>query len=115
MIHQEHTLLGYICTRQDLLSSGCCDISNSVQYSCQQCNNTNACCRTYENCVSCCMLPDNVCLCVNIRYVKLLQRSHLVSLISILPDNRLRSFVDANDHFEMCLVKCRTSSQVFNI
>jgi len=88
---------GYICTRQDLLSSGCCDINNSIQYSCQQCNSTNACCRTYENCVSCCMLPDN--------------RSHLASLISILPDNRLRSFVDANDHFEMCLVKCRTSSQ----
>lgn len=53
---------GFICDRDDLLSTGCCNIKadNTHLYSCKSCNEHH-CCEVFENCVSCCLDPDNVC------------------------------------------------------
>lgn len=52
---------GFICTREDLLSTGCCNFKadNTHLYHCESCNE-NQCCEIYENCVSCCLNPSNV-------------------------------------------------------
>lgn len=52
---------GFICTRDDLLSTGCCNIKadNTHLYNCESCNEDH-CCELYENCVSCCLNPENV-------------------------------------------------------
>lgn len=52
---------GFICPREDLLSTGCCNFKadNTHLYNCETCNE-NHCCEVYENCVSCCLNPDNV-------------------------------------------------------
>lgn len=52
---------GFICTRDDLLQTGCCNIKadNTVIYNCKSCNDDH-CCEIFENCVSCCLNPDNV-------------------------------------------------------
>lgn len=52
---------GFICTREDLLATGCCSIKadNTHLYHCDSCNEYH-CCEVFENCVSCCLNPDNV-------------------------------------------------------
>lgn len=52
---------GFICARDDLLLTGCCNINadNTHLYNCNSCNEDH-CCEIFENCVSCCLNPDNV-------------------------------------------------------
>lgn len=56
-------VLGYVCPRSEILSSGCCnsEIQNVFQYTCETCN-VNQCCSIYEYCISCCLHPDKVCI-----------------------------------------------------
>jgi hypothetical protein len=51
---------GFICSRDDIKSTGCCNIQaeNTHIYYCETCD--DSCCEIYENCVSCCLNPDNV-------------------------------------------------------
>lgn len=53
---------GFICSRDDLKSTGCCNIQsdNTHIYSCETCDESIKCCEVFENCVSCCLNPDNV-------------------------------------------------------
>lgn len=52
---------GYVCSRNNLLSNGCCDFNeNMVQYTCDTCNEVEGCCAIYEKCVSCCLNPNKV-------------------------------------------------------
>lgn len=52
---------GYVCSRTDILSSGCCntDSETTKRYSCETCKE-NGCCSIYEYCISCCLHPDKV-------------------------------------------------------
>ena len=51
---------GYVCMRNNLLSNGCCDPNENVQYTCDTCNMEEGCCAVYEKCVSCCLNPNKV-------------------------------------------------------
>lgn len=53
---------GFLCARDDLLSTGCCNIQaeNTHIYSCETCDDETKCCEVYEYCVSCCLNPSNV-------------------------------------------------------
>lgn len=52
---------GYVCSRNKLLTNGCCDSNeSSTQYSCDTCNEKEGCCAVYEKCVSCCLNPNKV-------------------------------------------------------
>lgn len=89
---------GYVCPRGNVLPSGCCDVSSvkTKRYSCDTCL-AGGCCSIYEHCISCCLQPDK----------KLLLQSVLgkaTETFSVL-------FASVTDHFELCLAKCRTSSQ----
>ncbi|XP_029475876.1 UPF0454 protein C12orf49 homolog isoform X2 [Rhinatrema bivittatum] len=90
--------LGYICERKELLANGCCNINvaSSKLYSCESCL-PNGCCSIYEYCVSCCLQPN-----------KLLLERFLNRAAAAFQN----LFLAVEDHFELCLAKCRTSSQV---
>lgn len=53
---------GYVCTRFELLWTGCCnvEVDSTKLFHCDTCQNSD-CCAIYEYCVSCCMHPDKVC------------------------------------------------------
>lgn len=85
---------GYLCSRSDVSSSGCCPFSTK-KYDCSNCD-LNDCCKVYEVCVSCCMQPDN----------KAVLSEFVRNAVLILE----RFFVSMSDQFELCLSKCRTSS-----
>lgn len=89
---------GYICQRQDILSSGCCDLDLTAtkRYSCETCKD-NHCCSIYEHCISCCLNPE--------------KKPLLQTVIGKATGNFNLLFGSVKDHFELCLVKCRTSSQ----
>lgn len=89
---------GYVCQRLDILSNGCCNVKvvNTKLYSCETCQ-ANGCCSIYEYCISCCMQPEKKVLLQKI----LGQASESFSIL----------FASITDHFELCLAKCRTSSQ----
>ncbi|XP_034936707.1 UPF0454 protein C12orf49 homolog isoform X2 [Chelonus insularis] len=109
--------LGFVCTRQDVLSTGCCknqrenvsthdeNILKLERYSCETCN-PQGCCAIYEYCVSCCLHPTK----------RLFKKDHLglpgrsdIQKIRKLEDIiklRLRNL----DRFQFCLAVCRTSS-----
>ncbi|NXS24897.1 CL049 protein, partial [Mystacornis crossleyi] len=91
--------LGYICERKDLLVNGCCNVNvpSTKLYSCDSCL-PNGCCSIYEYCVSCCLQPSKQ---------HLLER--FLNRAAIAFQNL---FMAVEDHFELCLAKCRTSSQV---
>nr|XP_034954677.1 UPF0454 protein C12orf49 homolog isoform X2 [Zootoca vivipara] len=91
--------LGYICERKDLLVNGCCDVKapSAKLYSCESCL-PNGCCSIYEACVSCCLQPNKQ---------RLLE--HFLNRAAVAFRNL---FMAVEDHFELCLAKCRTSSQV---
>ncbi|NXC61026.1 CL049 protein, partial [Aleadryas rufinucha] len=91
--------LGYICERKDLLVNGCCNVNvpSTKLYSCDSCL-PNGCCSVYEYCVSCCLQPSKQ---------HLLER--FLNRAAIAFQNL---FMAVEDHFELCLAKCRTSSQV---
>ncbi|KAK6190966.1 SREBP regulating gene protein-like [Patella vulgata] len=90
---------GYSCQRRHLDSNNCCDTKqpSTSRYNCQTCH-TNGCCSVYEYCVSCCLQPDKQ---------PLLEK--ILRDYNNEPFNKLFSLV--LDHFELCLAKCRTSSQ----
>lgn len=108
---------GYICSRSDVLSSGCCNTNseNTKRFACDTCKETG-CCSIYEYCISCCLHPDKVSLlfyfilfffysnCINF-----FQKHVLQSVLGKASENVL--FASVTDHFELCLAKCRTSSQ----
>ncbi|WAR02621.1 SPRNG-like protein [Mya arenaria] len=86
---------GYVCSRGDLTSGGCCE-GTASQYNCSSCK-ANGCCMFYEHCVSCCLHPEKQPL-----------------LEKVLKEARQiydKLIVSASDQFELCLAKCRTSSK----
>ncbi|XP_016832322.1 UPF0454 protein C12orf49 homolog isoform X1 [Cricetulus griseus] len=91
-------LSGYVCERKDLLANGCCDVTvpSTKQYCCDGCL-ANGCCEAYEHCVSCCLQPS-----------KQLLLERFLNRAAMAFQNL---FMAVEDHFELCLAKCRTSSQ----
>lgn len=89
---------GYVCSRTDILSSGCCntDSETTKRYSCETCKE-NGCCSIYEYCISCCLHPD--------------KKNLLQSVLGKASETFNVLFASVTDHFELCLAKCRTSSQ----
>uniref|UniRef100_A0A8C1ZLT4 SREBP regulating gene protein n=1 Tax=Cyprinus carpio TaxID=7962 RepID=A0A8C1ZLT4_CYPCA len=89
----------YVCERKDLLVNGCCNVNapSSSQHVCKSCL-ANGCCSIYEYCVSCCLQPDKQ---------PLLER-----FLNRAAEGFQNLFTAVEDHFELCLAKCRTSSQV---
>lgn len=90
---------GYTCKRRNLLLNGCCDLFSfplPSRLSCLTCSQQIPCCATFEYCVSCCLKPE--------------QRTLLEAVVKESHGHRLRLFVAARDQFELCLQKCRTSS-----
>lgn len=88
---------GYVCHRVDRLSTGCCNVvvETTRRYVCDTCS-IHGCCAIYEYCVSCCLHPDKKAL--------------LKKVLGQISDNS-PLYASVSDHFELCLVKCRTSSQ----
>ncbi|XP_014244259.1 UPF0454 protein C12orf49 homolog [Cimex lectularius] len=87
---------GYVCSRFNVLPTGCCDLSvQNVRYSCETCRD-NGCCSIYEYCVSCCLQPNKKAL--------------LQGMLQRAPDTFHVVFASVTDHYELCLAKCRTSS-----
>uniref|UniRef100_A0A2P2I1Z0 SREBP regulating gene protein n=1 Tax=Hirondellea gigas TaxID=1518452 RepID=A0A2P2I1Z0_9CRUS len=88
---------GYVCQRLDRLGTGCCNAAadNSHRYHCLTCN-AQHCCAIYEYCVSCCMHPD--------------KKSLLKRVLKQVSEGS-PLYASVSDQFELCLVKCRTSSQ----
>ncbi|XP_067556821.1 SREBP regulating gene protein isoform X9 [Pseudorca crassidens] len=91
--------LGFVCERKDLLVNGCCNVNvpGTKQYCCDGCL-SNGCCSAYEYCVSCCLQPN-----------KQLLLEHFLNRAAVAFQNL---FMAVEDHFELCLAKCRTSSQM---
>ncbi|KAM9195016.1 SREBP regulating gene protein isoform 1-T3 [Dugong dugon] len=89
---------GYVCERKALLVNGCCNVNvpNTKQYCCDGCL-SNGCCSAYEYCVSCCLQPN-----------KQLLLERFLNRAAVAFQNL---FMAVEDHFELCLAKCRTSSQ----
>ncbi|CAH1801457.1 unnamed protein product [Owenia fusiformis] len=89
---------GYVCNREEVDSEGCCrtTIPSTKRYTCDSCTNTG-CCSIYEHCISCCLQPDKQPL--------------LRKILSKTADTFHNLFASVTDHFELCLAKCRTSSQ----
>ncbi len=56
-----HVVSGYVCKRNEVLPSGCCDtsIETTSRYVCTTCL-ANHCCEVYEHCISCCLDPEKV-------------------------------------------------------
>ncbi|CAH1233845.1 C12orf49 [Branchiostoma lanceolatum] len=89
---------GFVCDREDILVGGCCDVTSLTtrRFTCASCQESG-CCQVYEHCVSCCLQPEKQPL--------------LRSLLDHVPDAFKTLFASVTDHFELCLAKCRTSSQ----
>ncbi|XP_078083127.1 SREBP regulating gene protein isoform X1 [Mustelus asterias] len=89
---------GYVCERKDLLVNGCCSVNtpSTKLYACDTCL-SNDCCTVYEYCVSCCLQPNKQ---------PLLER-----FLNRAAEAFQNLFTAIEDHFELCLAKCRTSSQ----
>ncbi|XP_067911268.1 SREBP regulating gene protein isoform X2 [Heterodontus francisci] len=89
---------GYVCERKDLLVNGCCSVNTPTTklYACDTCL-PNDCCTVYEYCVSCCLQPNKQ---------PLLER-----FLNRAAEAFQNLFTAIEDHFELCLAKCRTSSQ----
>jgi len=90
---------GYVCARRDILSStGCCNPkgASSHRYACNECNSLSGCCKLYEHCISCCMDPK--------------KKPYLMSVLNDANTSKNILLLSVNDHFELCLAKCRTSS-----
>ncbi|XP_068937793.1 SREBP regulating gene protein isoform X1 [Petaurus breviceps papuanus] len=90
--------LGYVCERKDLLVNGCCNVNaaSAKRFCCDGCL-SNGCCGAYEYCVSCCLQPSK----------QLLLERFLNQAAAAFQN----LFMAVEDHFELCLAKCRTSSQ----
>ncbi|XP_061528768.1 SREBP regulating gene protein isoform X2 [Phycodurus eques] len=90
--------LGYVCERKDLLMNGCCNVNapRTRRHVCKSCL-ANGCCSIYEYCVSCCLRPD--------------KRALLERFLNRAAGGFQNLFTAVEDLFELCLAKCRTSSQ----
>lgn len=86
---------GYICQRDNLLANNCCGTTEK-RYVCDTCN-ADGCCVLYEQCVSCCLNPN--------------KRKLLQTVLGKASETFRVLFSVINNHFELCLAKCRTSSQ----
>ncbi|XP_030380906.1 UPF0454 protein C12orf49 homolog [Scaptodrosophila lebanonensis] len=88
---------GFVCRREQMLSNGCCnlELADVSYYSCHTCNASSHCCAIYEYCVSCCLHPD---------------KRPLLELVLRSPNGQKYIYATVEDHFELCLVKCRTNS-----
>ncbi|XP_003741090.1 UPF0454 protein C12orf49 homolog [Galendromus occidentalis] len=89
---------GYVCNRTLLLSSGCCDADQGLErYPCDSC--ADGCCSSYEFCISCCLRPQ--------------QRPTLERVLGRLgrSPKSLKLYALVQTQFDLCLTKCRTSSQ----
>ncbi|XP_059147587.1 SREBP regulating gene protein-like [Physella acuta] len=90
---------GYVCRHEHVGTNKCCNTKHpsTKHHSCESCL-SNGCCSIYEHCVSCCLQPKN---------------QHLLSKIVKenleAPYNLFISEVE--NVFDLCLAKCRTSSQ----
>lgn len=89
---------GYACHRTDLQRNGCCDrnADSSKRYQCETCSDSG-CCAIYEYCVSCCLHPN--------------KKDILEIVLTKLSVQENVLFTSVNDHYELCLAKCRTNSQ----
>uniref|UniRef100_A0A5K3EHJ0 SREBP regulating gene protein n=1 Tax=Mesocestoides corti TaxID=53468 RepID=A0A5K3EHJ0_MESCO len=89
---------GFVCTRDDLLPSGCCNRTKrtSSQFVCSSCSRIK-CCYVYEYCVSCCLNPSN----------RVLWRR----VLEIAENKNQRDILFADSPFELCTSRCRTSSE----
>ncbi|XP_017389666.1 SREBP regulating gene protein-like [Cebus imitator] len=97
LLPQEHLQAGYVCERKDLLANGCCkvNIPGAKQYCCHGCW-PNGCCSTFEYWTSCSLGPTSTLLeCFPSRAAVAFQNL----------------FMAVEEHFELFLAKCRTSSQ----
>ncbi|CAJ0945105.1 unnamed protein product [Ranitomeya imitator] len=96
-IYLAYSMKGYVCERKELLANGCCNLmANSRQYNCESCL-PNGCCSVYEYCVSCCLQPN---------------KQHILErFLKRAAVGFQNLFMAVEDHFELCLAKCRTSSQ----
>ncbi|VDK26452.1 unnamed protein product [Anisakis simplex] len=85
-----------------MMPNGCCEAmsrnSAITRFDCAHCDIKSGCCLLYEYCVSCCMRPD--------------QKNILLEMIEATSGHRLRQILAATDQFELCTLKCRTSSNV---
>lgn len=89
---------GYVCSRQNVMPNGCCKVESegTKHYSCETCHN-NGCCSIYEYCISCCLQPD--------------KKEVLQDVLGKAAGTLNLLLTSVTDHFELCLTKCRTSSQ----
>nr|CAG4636385.1 EOG090X0AGU [Eubosmina coregoni]SVE69960.1 EOG090X0AGU [Eubosmina coregoni] len=89
---------GFVCNRQNMLPNGCCkpDTEGTKHFSCETCHN-NGCCSIYEYCISCCLQPD--------------KKEVLQDVLGKAAGTLNLLLASVTDHFELCLTKCRTSSQ----
>nr|XP_002130011.1 UPF0454 protein C12orf49 homolog [Ciona intestinalis] len=89
---------GYVCKRDYLLDNGCCDVTmhDTGRYACKTCQTSN-CCSVYEHCVSCCLQPKHKNLLEKV--VRGLKTNTMLIMMSSI-----------HDQFDLCLMKCRTSS-----
>lgn len=109
---------GFICTREDLLATGCCNIKadNTHLYHCDTCDDSH-CCEVFENCVSCCLNPDNVSRqikvfapCMTSAFLSrgiFSQVQLLEKIIAQASDRQKLLFSQLTDQFELCLSICR--------
>nr|CAG4638624.1 EOG090X0AGU [Cyclestheria hislopi] len=89
---------GYVCNRHNLMPNGCCkpETEGTKRYSCDTCQ-SNGCCSIYEYCISCCLQPD--------------KKEVLQGVLGKAAGSLNLLLTSVTDHFELCLTKCRTSSQ----
>ncbi|KAK2173211.1 hypothetical protein NP493_892g01016 [Ridgeia piscesae] len=87
---------GYVCERHEVFVNGCCDTQASKRFVCDGCLD-NGCCAIYEHCVSCCLQPE--------------KQQLLRKILSRASDTFPNLFASVTDQFELCLTKCRTSSE----
>lgn len=89
---------GFVCKRAALSSNGCCvrGADGTRRFVCDSCQ-MNGCCSMYEFCVSCCLQP---------------QKRSVVRKSFVHASRTFRYlFSTVKDIFDVCLAKCRTSSQ----
>uniref|UniRef100_A0A6I8NZQ6 SREBP regulating gene protein n=1 Tax=Ornithorhynchus anatinus TaxID=9258 RepID=A0A6I8NZQ6_ORNAN len=98
LLPQQHLQTGHVCERKHLLGNGCCDseASGTRLFSCEGCL-SHGCCSVYEHCVSCCLQPGKQVL--------------LERFLSRAAAAFQNLFTAVEDLFELCLARCRTSSQ----
>ncbi|XP_016784438.2 SREBP regulating gene protein-like [Pan troglodytes] len=113
LLPQEHLQRNYVCERKDLLVDGCCNVNDpsTKQYCCHGCW-PSGCCNinipgTKQYCCHGCW--PNCCCNIN----RLLPNKQL--LLECFPSRAAVAFQNlfmaVEEHFELCLATCRTSSQ----